>query len=100
MYKYTHTVKEYMSQGYIIKMSLFDIQHKRSQFHHTRSLVNLVQLLYDHGASSTAAVADSSHTILAGLQLVEQCNQNTRAGTAQSVSNGDRTSKKVDLGIL
>ena len=64
------------------------------------SLVDLVQLLHNHGASGTTTVADSSHTILASLQLVEKCNQDTRAGATKGVTNGDSTTKKVNPGVL
>lgn len=64
------------------------------------SLVNLVQLLHNHGASSTTAVADSSHTILAGLQLVKEGHQDTGARATEGVANGDGTSQEVDTGVL
>lgn len=99
VYQYTHAIIEYTSRGYIIKISLFDIQQTFTISSHL-SLVNLVQLLYNHGTSSTAAVANSGDTILTGLQLMKQCDQNARARATQSMSNGDGTSKKVDLGVL
>lgn len=40
--------------------------------HKISHLVHLLQLLNDHRAGSTTAVADGSDTIFAGLQLVQK----------------------------
>jgi hypothetical protein len=42
-------------------------------------LIHPIQPLHNHCGRSTTAVADSSHSILAGLQLVEQGHEDTGA---------------------
>ena len=63
-------------------------------------LLNLVELLHNHGAGSTATVADGSNAILTGLQLVQQGHQDTRARAAESVAQGDGAAQGVDAGVF
>jgi len=63
-------------------------------------LVDAIQLLHDHGTSSTTAVADSCHTVLAGLQLMKQSDEDTRARASESMAQRDGTAEHVHIGIL
>lgn len=63
-------------------------------------LLHRLNPLNDHGRSSATAIADSSHAILARLQVVQEGNQDTRAGAAQRVAEGDGTTEGVDVGVL
>lgn len=62
--------------------------------------IHPIQSLYNHRSRSTAAVADRSYSILTGLQLVEQGDEDTRAWAAQGVAERDGASKHVDFGVL
>jgi hypothetical protein len=55
-------------------------------------LVHPVQFLHNDSSGSATSVANSSNTILARLQLMQQCNQDTRAGATKSMAERDGSS--------
>ena len=70
-------------------------------YHERREdLIHSVQLLYNHCGRGTTAIADGSHTIFTGLQLVEQGDQDSGARATQSMAQRDGSAQHVNLGIL
>lgn len=65
-----------------------------------RIALHLIDSLHHHGGRSTAAVADSSNTILTRLELMEQCSQDARARTSKRMTQRDGATQRVYVGIL
>lgn len=61
-------------------------------WHIVDDLLNTGQSLDDHGSSCSASVADSCHTVLARLELVQKSGQDAGTGAAKSVAQRDSTS--------
>jgi hypothetical protein len=61
------------------------------------SQIVYIHLLDDHTRSRTAAITDRSNAVLALLELIQQRRQDSRAGAAECVTDGNGSSADIDF---
>jgi hypothetical protein len=64
------------------------------------NLLHRVNPLNYHRSRCAPSVADCCHSVLSGLQLMEQCRQDPRPRIAECMTEGDGTTEEVDIGVF